>query len=227
VNDTLFVLPVAPPYGAYFQFAPGYEPVLADVTATGDAPAVSAFAGRYNVYDGPRCCAEQDPANRIVVRADLTATRGVLATVDHPIPSGHQVMIGLDLGALYASRIRPCTLPSSWDCEGFPQGGLGVRFYVGAGPDGAPPPHDPGQVPDGACLLEYNTALTSGDPCCYRKNGPNTCDRDTACNGLSGADCCLVYGTQNTSGGQRCCLYETGAPVDGSPECARLLGESR
>jgi hypothetical protein len=75
----------------------------------------------------------------------------------------------------------------------------------------------------GACLLEYNTALASGDPCCYRKGGANTCNKAITCNEASGAGCCLIYGTDNTAGGERCCLYSDGGSVDSAAECAQLL----
>jgi len=78
----------------------------------------------------------------------------------------------------------------------------------------------------GACLLEYNTALASGDPCCYHEGGANTCNKAIVCNERSGAGCCLIYGTENTAGGERCCLYADGGQVDSAPECAKLLSSA-
>jgi hypothetical protein len=75
----------------------------------------------------------------------------------------------------------------------------------------------------GACLLEYNDALVSGDPCCYRQGEANRCNPGIACNEASGDGCCLIYGTQATSFGGRCCLYADGSPVDGAQECQQLL----
>ena len=59
----------------------------------------------------------------------------------------------------------------------------------------------------GACLIEYNDALTTGDLCCLTVGGANTCDLKTQCNAQSGSDCCLFYSTENTTLGQTCCRY--------------------
>jgi len=91
---------------------------------------------------------------------------------------------------------------------------------------GQPPGHDAGGSA-GACLLSYNDALVSGDPCCYRQGGANTCDETIACNAQSGSGCCLIYGTEATAGGQRCCLYDGGQYGDDAAECRTLLATAR
>lgn len=83
--------------------------------------------------------------------------------------------------------------------------------------------HGGGTGGSGECLLEYNTALVNGDPCCFRSDGANRCDTNVRCNELSGAGCCLIYGTSATAGGGRCCLYEDGSYGDGADECRALL----
>jgi hypothetical protein len=75
-------------------------------------------------------------------------------------------------------------------------------------------------------LLQYNDALTSGDPCCYRQGGTNTCNTSIMCNDVSGAGCCLIYGTDATTGGSRCCLRDAGQSGEDA-ECRTLLAESR
>ena len=50
------------------------------------------------------------------------------------------------------------------------------------------------------CLLHYNSALVipPADACCAWEGGLNTCNRDIACNGKSGAKCCqALYGKPN------------------------------
>jgi len=84
-------------------------------------------------------------------------------------------------------------------------------------------------APAGACLIEYNTALTTGDPCCLAVDGANTCDLSTQCNAASGAGCCLFYATDNTTMGQACCRYSgssTPTSADGrdiTSDCNALL----
>jgi hypothetical protein len=77
----------------------------------------------------------------------------------------------------------------------------------------------------GSCMLEYNDALASGDPCCYRQGSANTCNTSIMCNDRSGTGCCLIYGTDSTTGGSRCCLYDAGRLVDA--ECRALLAQLR
>lgn len=74
-----------------------------------------------------------------------------------------------------------------------------------------------------ACLLEYNTALVTGDACCLYEKGANTCDTKIQCNERSGTGCCLIYGTSATVGGSRCCLYADGSYGDSPDECRSLL----
>ncbi len=76
----------------------------------------------------------------------------------------------------------------------------------------------------GACLLFYNSALVSGDPCCYRKGGVNRCDTSIACNERSGTDCCLIYAFDSPSYGNTCCLYSNGSSGgENTSECQSLL----
>jgi hypothetical protein len=80
-----------------------------------------------------------------------------------------------------------------------------------------------------ACVLEYNSALVEGDPCCLAVGGQNSCDTKVSCNALSGGNCCLIYATENTKHGRVCCLRADGsAPRSGSgqditSECQALL----
>ncbi len=64
------------------------------------------------------------------------------------------------------------------------------------------------------CLLEYNGALTEGDPCCLAVGGQNTCDRNIECNDAAGENCCLIYSTNHTAIEQGCCLYADGTVDD-------------
>jgi hypothetical protein len=157
---------------------------------------------------------------------------GVLTiSVTNAVSPGDQIAIILDYGGLYRHRLSPadggaCNLPSQDLCTFASASGFAMRFYVGTGhPSQVTPTHptDPSVPQDGTCLLEYNSALASGDPCCYRQGGANTCDATVRCNERSGAGCCLLYGTENSSNGQRCCLYANGGKVDGADECAQLL----
>jgi hypothetical protein len=95
------------------------------------------------------------------------------------------------------------------------------------GGQGDSPPTGDAEPPAaaGSCLLEYNDALASGDPCCYRQGGTNTCNTSIMCNDRSGAGCCLIYGTDSTTGGSRCCLYDAGEL--GDDDCRALLAQSR
>lgn len=83
-------------------------------------------------------------------------------------------------------------------------------------------------LPSNSCLLSYNTALVlpNADPCCYYQGQQNRCNPMSQCNELSGGSCCLIYGTENTAGGARCCLYEGGGLGDDAEECQALLGTS-
>lgn len=108
----------------------------------------------------------------------------------------------------------------------------GESSIADAGTDGAKKAgsissSDASDTSGGACLLFYNSALASGDPCCYRQNDTNTCDTSITCNEAAGEGCCLIYASQNTSGGQRCCLYVSGRYGDGASECKQLLAQSR
>jgi hypothetical protein len=88
-------------------------------------------------------------------------------------------------------------------------------------------------TPPGACLIEYNTALATGDPCCLAVGGANTCNLATQCNAASGAGCCLFYATDNTTVGSTCCRYEGGSQpraADGrdiTSDCNALLQAGR
>ncbi len=90
-------------------------------------------------------------------------------------------------------------------------------------------------APDGGCLLEYNAALVSGsaDTCCATVDGENTCNVAIQCNGSSGADCCLIYATDASAGGEGCCLYAGGSPPstaagsDRTSQCNALLNYRR
>jgi hypothetical protein len=236
-DGSLRVFPAAPPYGAYVLFQPGYVPLSADVGTEGPQPSVSAWAAPYDVQGSP-CCAEVHEANRIAARASLTAEGGVLVTVREAVAVGSQVVIALDFGALYRGRLPSmpggaCALPNTSFCGQANSSGYVMRFYVGKNPgagamDG-PAPVPPASVTPapGACLLSYNTALASGDPCCYRQGGRNTCAEDVRCNERSGGSCCTLYASDSTRYGQRCCRYEGGGRVDGAEECAALLGVDR
>lgn len=104
-------------------------------------------------------------------------------------------------------------------------GGQGMSDLGGTG--ASPPTRDAGPpATAGSCLLEYNEALASSDPCCYWQGGTNTCNTSIMCNDLSGAGCCLIYGTDATTGGSRCCLYDAGKFGEDA-ECRTLLAQSR
>jgi hypothetical protein len=230
-DGTLYVFPTAPPYGAIFVFQPGYSPLPEDVISVGPDAGVRVYAAPYDVLSGSQCCSEASETNRI--SADLVLDdNGVLTiSVMNAVPAGDQIAIILDYGGLYRHRLTPenggpCDLPSQSVCTYATSTGFAMRFYVGTGnPSVVTPiaPTDASVVPDGACLIEYNSALASGDACCYRKGGANTCDATVTCNDRSGAGCCLIYGTANTSYGGRCCLYANGGNVDGAEECDQLL----
>lgn len=220
-DDNYYVLAAAPPYGVFLQFRPGFEPVASNVTTTGDEASIAAYAAVQNIAGVP-CCPEFDPANRIPIDAALTGERGLLLTIAEELPVGSQVVAGADFSRLFAGRLMPCTLPDPKFCSSIGGGGFGGgRFYVGVEPAPTFPP-DPG-----TCLLSYNTALVSGEPCCYPVGGQNTCDPAIACNERSGTPCCQIYATSKTNGGVRCCLWQDGRAVDGAEECAQLLSESR
>jgi len=228
-DGTLWTLPADPPYAVFYQFKPGYTPVIQDLDTTSDDPSIGVFAAPYVFPNGRQstsshCCAEDSPANRIRAFMSLTQSGGLLVVVTAAQPAGDQIAVILGYGRLFESRINPCTLPDQAFCQQAKNSGFAVRFYVGAG-GSQPPPSDAGPPPTGACLLEYNDALVSAgaDPCCYRQGGSNNCHAITQCNDLSGAGCCLVYGTENTAGGGRCCLYESGELGDDPGECQLLL----
>jgi hypothetical protein len=229
-DGTLWTFPAAPPYAVYYQFKPGYAPAEQDVDTTSDNPSVGVFAAPYQITPGRQsldshCCAEDSLANRIPSHVMLTPSGGLLVAVTDAQPSGDQLAVTLSNGGLFKSRLNPCTLPDPSFCQWANNSGFAVRFYVGAGGSPPPPPPDAGPPPAGACLLEYNDALVSAgaDTCCYRQGGTNNCHTITQCNDLSGAGCCLVYGTDNTAGGGRCCLYESGELGDDPTECQTLL----
>jgi hypothetical protein len=229
-DGTLWTLPADPPYAVFYQFKPGYTPLLQDLDTTSDDPSIGVFAAPYVFPSGRQstsshCCAEDSPANRIRAFMSLTQSGGLLVVVTAAQPSGDQIAVMLGYGRLFESRINPCTLPDHAFCQSANSSGFAVRFYVGAGGTPPPPPPDGGQPPAGACLLAYNDALVpaGADACCYHQGGTNGCHTITQCNDLSGAGCCLVYGTENTAGGSRCCLYESGALGDDPSECQSLL----
>jgi hypothetical protein len=189
---------------------------------------VTAFAAPYDVALTP-CCAESDLANLVPSRSELTPGGGLLVTITQAVPSGDQLAFALSDGALFKSRLDPCTLPDASFCTTATSSGFLMRFYVGQAPAGSmtsPPGQDAG-APAGACLLAYNDALVSGDSCCYRKGGANTCNTAIACNARSGAGCCLLYGTEATAGGERCCLYDGGRYGDDADECRTLLATGK
>jgi len=230
-DGTLWTFPAAPPYAVYYQFKPGYAPSAQDLDTTSDNPSIGVFAAPY-VIDGngrqptsAHCCAEDSLDNRIPSQVMLTPSGGLLVAVTDAQPSGDQIAVTLSYAGLYMGLVNPCTLPSPSFCQGVSNTGFAVRFYVGAGGTPPRPPSDGGQPPAGACLLEYNDALVAAgaDTCCYRQGGTNNCHGITQCNDLSGAGCCLVYGTENTAGGGRCCLYESGDLGDDPTECQGLL----
>ena len=57
----------------------------------------------------------------------------------------------------------------------------------------------------GPCLLLYNSSQVDGptDGCCYYLGGVNTCNTAMTCSALSGPECCLLYATDATTGGDR------------------------
>jgi hypothetical protein len=239
-DGRLNVLPATPPYAAYIVFDPGYVPFREDITTDGAQPSIEAWACPSTVLGWPSCSAF-DETNRIPSVASGTEEGGLLITIRNAVPEGSLVTIQLDFGALFRGRLSSsaanghCDLPSASFCAGAGTTGYAFRFYVGTAPSGpeadgaspAPPPPDTGQAPGGACLLSYNTALASGDPCCYHQGGRNSCDQGVRCNDRSGAACCTIYASENTKNGQRCCRYEGGGSVDGADECNDLLGAGR
>jgi|GEM_PF-5327219 len=226
-DGTLFAFPAAPPYGAYYQFKPGFAPLPADVSTTGADASVATFAAPVVITQTP-CCAEDNPANRIASRATVTPQGGLLVVISEAVPAGDQVAIMLDYGALFRSQISPCTLPNLQFCQRATASLFLARFYVGYLPAGTPTPTpDAGPPPAGACLLAYNDALVTGDPCCYRQGGANTCDTSIACNDRSGAGCCLIYASESAGGEQRCCLYDSGEFGDDPDGCRKLLSAAR
>ncbi len=84
-------------------------------------------------------------------------------------------------------------------------------------------PYVPSGTPNGACILQYNRALRT-PACCYAWGGANTCDQGIACNAQSGAQCCRIYSTTETTIGMGCCLFSD-RPVgaDRQAACAALL----
>lgn len=223
-NGTLYVLPAAPPYGAQYQFKAGFVPLPSDVSSQGPDASVVVYAAPYDVESTTQCCSENSEANRIAAETYLSVSGVLTVTVTKPVPSGYQIAVILDFGALYRGRVSPagggaCDLPSQSFCEYAATSGFAMRFYVGAVPNPST------SVPAGSCLLAYNTAFVDDgvDPCCYPQGGKNQCDPKVQCNERSGGGCCLIYGTEATQGGQRCCLYENGGPVDDPAECTQLL----
>ncbi len=87
----------------------------------------------------------------------------------------------------------------------------------------------------GVCLLEYNSSQISGptDGCCYHMGGVNSCNTNMTCSVSSGAQCCLLYATDATTGGDGCCLYEGGRTpytamgADRTSECMALITSGR
>jgi len=231
-DGTMYVLPASPPYGAMFVFKPGFLPLQSDIAdEEGASAAVKAYAAPYDVSSSTHCCSEDSEANRIPVAVTLDELGDLRIMVNDPVSSGYQIAIFLDYAALYRGRLSgangACDLPSASVCSDAANTGFAMRFYVGTAPGTPTTRSDGGSlVADGACLLSYNTALTDGDPCCYHKGAANTCNKAIVCNERSGAGCCLIYGTENTAGGERCCLYADGGQVDSAPECAKLLSSA-
>ena len=231
-DGTVYVLPAAPPYGAIFAFQPSYFPLPEDAISVGPTAGIRAYAAPYDVQSGTQCCSEDSEANRIPAETVLDDNGVLTISVTNAEPQGDQIAIILDYGGLYRHRLTPdnggaCDLPSQEACANAPTSGFAMRFYVRAAaqPSQVTPSQTtaPSVPPVGTCLLEYNSALAAGDPCCYYKSGANTCDASVRCNERSGAGCCLLYGTDNTRYGERCCLYANGGKVDGADECAQLL----
>jgi len=227
VDGTLWIMPAAPPYAGYFHFRPGYVPLYQDIDSTSPAPSIRVLAAP--ALTTAPCCLDESVTLRPPVQITMTPEGGMLVTISDALPVGDEVRITLLLGGLYKHQVAPCMLPNPTYCTMADSISFGLGFDVGAGPGGgAPLPHaDAGTPSPGACLLEYNDALASGDACCYRQHGANTCDRSIKCNSASGSGCCVIYGTANTAGGSRCCLYESGDLGDNPDECSALLAQSR
>jgi hypothetical protein len=231
-GQEVVTLAAAPPYAAYVLFMEGFIPQAADLGTTGPDASIGAWVLPCRAELA--CSTDGPGAYRISTFASLTYEGGLLVTIRDAVPEGSQVLITLDLGALFRSRISSpaanggCDLPSPSFCSGAAATGFAIRFYVGRAPAGVGadgPPAPPTAA--GTCLLSYNTALSGDDPCCYRLGGRNTCDQGIRCNDRSGSSCCTIYASEATQHGQRCCLYEGGGGVDGADECATLLGEGR
>jgi len=155
----------------------------------------------------------EKPIPASVVDGSGGASTGGQGTSDAEGPSGGTPSGGTPSGGTPSGGAPSGGIPSG----GAPSGGPGDSPPT----RGAKPP-----VAAGSCLLEYNDALASGDPCCYRQGGTNTCNTSIMCNDLSGAGCCLIYGTDTTTGGSRCCLYDAGKFGEDA-ECRTLLAQSR
>jgi hypothetical protein len=226
VDGHIWILPAAPPYAAFFLFQPGYVPLPQDLDATSNNPSIGVMAAPASPT--LPCCPDPSITLRPPVQVTMVGERGLLVTITDPVPVGDEVRMGLYFGPLFKDLVDPCMLPNPAVCTQTNNSSFGMGFDVGSGPGGGPPPPaDAGPPPAGACLLEYNGALATGDPCCYRQGGKNTCDRSIKCNDASGTGCCLIYGTENTAGGGRCCLYEGGQLGDDPAECSVLLAQSR
>ena len=173
-GDTLNVLTVTPPYTARLQFGNGYLPLNADLTTEGPSAAIQAFAANYDVSARQgHVTAEDYQTNRIPVQATLSPDGFLSLVIADPIPSGYQVSITLDFGGLFRGRMTAasdggCDLPDRQQCAYLANTGFVFRFYVGTLPASFPGTKTPPDAGAGACLLEYNSALASGDPCCYQ-----------------------------------------------------------
>jgi hypothetical protein len=207
-----------PYFGVALHFAPAYAPQPADVTTDGPNSAIQAFA---NTDGRPEWGATPD---RIRVQTHwIDNNLGLIVAVVDPVPNSYYITIGLDYAVMYRSRLSPncnASEPELGQFCGGVRGGPSFQFRVVA-----PQQAETNPTANGTCLLSYNKALLpeSADPCCLRKGGANECNAITRCNDLAAPGCCLVYGTESTANGTRCCLYEGGELGDGAEECQQLL----
>jgi hypothetical protein len=142
-NTEMIVTSAVPPYGAYFMFVDGATPLAEDIGTTGEDASVQVFAEPCRIENGSPCLPEGSQANRIAARASLTAEGGLLVTVHDAVPSGTQIAVTLQYGALYRSQLAPadgsaCKLPFEI-CTDTSHRGWVARFYVGAPPAGTSP----------------------------------------------------------------------------------------
>lgn len=214
------------PFGVAFRFAPGYTPAASDLSVNTFDASIEVYASS-DYSEGPSFGGK---STYVRVSTVLRTDGALVLTVLDPIPDGFYVSVDLHMGALYRSRISPsdggkCSMPDSFYCTEGDHAGYRARFAVRGAPAGAIITKP---KPDDSCLLSYNSALvpSGGDLCCFRQGQDNQCNTGIQCNDLSGAGCCLIYGTESTAGGERCCLYENGQLGDGADECKGLLNSA-